>query len=112
MNFHVIDSFDQRNVVNDFVVHLGLHDNCHHEFTWEMIIQVINDAVESPWCLVIQINHDFNISKSNKEVTDYYSTLLSTINFLARLQPSDVKTPFREAVTEEYCSVTVVWLIF
>ena len=41
------------------------------------------------------------ISKYNKEVTDYYSTLLSTINFLARLQPSDVKTPFREAVTEE-----------
>ena len=52
------------------------------------------------------------VSKSNKEVTDYYSTLLSTINFLARLQPSGVKTPFREAVTEEYCSVTVVWLIF
>ena len=77
-----------------------------------MIIQVINDAVESPWCLVIQIIHDFHISKSNKEVTDYYSTLLSTINFLARLQPPDVKTPFREAVTEEYCSVTVVWLIF
>ena len=42
-----------------------------------------------PGALLIQFNHDFHISKSNKEVTDYYSTLLSTINFLARLQPSD-----------------------
>ena len=55
MNVHVIDSFDQRNVVDDFVVDLGLHNNYNHEFAVKMIIQVVNDAVIVPGALLYRI---------------------------------------------------------